>query len=133
MNPHSESIPESSVETLRISQVTPTTFETLFSRYRRVLYFVSYRILNNHQDAEEAVQNCLLSASNKVPRFEHECNFRSWLLRVLIDDALAIVYKKRIKSTHSQERILDSLNPSPATNGEQCSSQSCIPRLTVPG
>lgn len=102
MNAHSESIAESRGETLRISQLRPETFETLFSRYSRVLYFVSYRILKDHQDAEEAVQNCLLSASNKVPQCEHEGEFRSWLVRVLIDDALAILYKKRIDSRHSQ-------------------------------
>jgi DNA-directed RNA polymerase specialized sigma24 family protein len=56
MNPHSETIPESRGETLSISQVRPETFETMFSRYRHVLYLVSYRILNNHQDAKEAVQ-----------------------------------------------------------------------------
>jgi hypothetical protein len=54
-----------------------------------------------------------------VPRFEHEGSLRSWLVRVLIDDALAILYEKRIESTTSSGLIPDQLNPSPCTNGEQ--------------
>jgi hypothetical protein len=64
-----------------------------FSRYRRVLYRVAYRVLDNHQEAKDAVRNCLLAASRNAPRFENEGAFRSWLVRVLIDEALAILYK----------------------------------------
>jgi DNA-directed RNA polymerase specialized sigma24 family protein len=57
--------------------------------YSRVLYRVAYRVLENHQEAKEAVRNCLLAASSNAPRFENEGAFRSWLVRVLIDEALA--------------------------------------------
>jgi DNA-directed RNA polymerase specialized sigma24 family protein len=40
---------------------------------------VAYRMLDNHEEAEEAVQNCLRTAANNVPRFEHEGAFRCWL------------------------------------------------------
>jgi DNA-directed RNA polymerase specialized sigma24 family protein len=125
MTTNSESLPESRGETLSISQVPPETFEALSSRYRRVLYRVAFRVLRNHQDAEEAVRNCLRSASNNVPRFEHEGSFRSWLVRVLIDDALAILYEKRIESTTSSGLIPDPLNPSLCTNGEQLQLTEC--------
>jgi DNA-directed RNA polymerase specialized sigma24 family protein len=78
-----------------------------FSRYRRVLYRVAYRVLDNHQEAKDAVRNCLLAASGNAPRFENEGAFRSWLVRVLIDEALAILYKERIGTTMSPEPILD--------------------------
>jgi DNA-directed RNA polymerase specialized sigma24 family protein len=78
-----------------------------FSRYRRVLYRVAYRVLDNHQDAKDAVRNCLLAASCNAPRFKNEGAFRSWLVRALIDEALAILYKERIGRTMSPESILD--------------------------
>ncbi|WP_084080106.1 sigma factor [Edaphobacter aggregans] len=94
------------------------------SRYRRVLSLVAYRVLDNYEEAEDAVQNCLLAASCNVPQFENEGAFRNWLVRVLIDEALAIRYKDRIESTTLSEPILDSLNFSPPKNGEQCTSTS---------
>jgi DNA-directed RNA polymerase specialized sigma24 family protein len=83
------------------------SLDVLFSRYRRVLYRVAYRVLDNHQKAKDAVRNCLLAASCNVPRFENEGAFRSWLVRVLIDEALAILYEERIGSTTSPEPVLD--------------------------
>ncbi|MDX6457331.1 MAG: hypothetical protein QOJ51_224 [Acidobacteriaceae bacterium] len=83
------------------------SLDVLFSRYRRVLYRVAYRVLDNHQEANHAVRNCLLAASCNVPRFENEGAFRSWLVRVLIDEALAILYEERIGSIASPEPVLD--------------------------
>ena len=94
-------------ETRSKSQENPEALDVLFSRYRRVLYRIAYRVLENHEKAEDAVQNCLLAASCNVPRFDSEGAFRSWLVRVLIDEALAILYKERIGTTMSPEPILD--------------------------
>ena len=89
-------------------QENPDSLDVLFSRYRRVLYQVAYRVLDNHQEAKDAVRNCLLATSRNVPRFENEGAFRSWLVRVLIDEALAILYKERIGTAMPPEPILDS-------------------------
>jgi RNA polymerase sigma-70 factor (ECF subfamily) len=69
--------------------------DVLLLRYRRVLSLVAYRVLGNHEDAEDAVQNCLRTASDNVPRFEHEGALRSWLVRVLIDEAVMILSRQR--------------------------------------
>jgi DNA-directed RNA polymerase specialized sigma24 family protein len=94
-------------ETRSKRQENLDSLDVLFSRYRRVLYRVAYRVLDNHQDAKDAVRNCLLAASCSVPQFENEGAFRSWLVRVLIDEALAILYKERIGTTMPPEPILD--------------------------
>ena len=70
------------------------TLDVLFSRYRRLLSLIAYRVLGNDEDAEDAVQNCLRAASVRAPRFDHEGAFRSWLARVLIDEAVTILVKR---------------------------------------
>jgi RNA polymerase sigma factor (sigma-70 family) len=99
MNPHLESPSENRSETLAVTEENLETSEISISRYRRVLYFVARRVLGNHKDAEAAVQSCLLSISRSTPSFKHEGSFRSWLVRVLIDETLTILRKNRIKST----------------------------------
>jgi Sigma-70 region 2 len=69
--------------------------DVLFLRYRRVLSLIAYRILGNHEEAEDAVQNCIRVASDRALQFEHEGVFRSWLARVLIDEAVTILHKQR--------------------------------------
>lgn len=71
------------------------TLDVLLSRYRRVLSLIAYRVLGNHEAAERAVRNCVRIASDSGPRFDHEGAFRSWLARVLIDEAVTILYNQR--------------------------------------
>jgi RNA polymerase sigma factor (sigma-70 family) len=96
MNSNTES--ENRSEAVAVSQADLTTLETWIARYRRVLYFVAYRVLGNHMDAEDAVQNCMLSVRRKVPSLEHEGGFRACVIRVLMDEALAILRRNRLRS-----------------------------------
>jgi DNA-directed RNA polymerase specialized sigma24 family protein len=66
-------------------------FNVRFSRCYRLLHFIACRVLGSPERADNAVENCWLTASPNPPRFEYEGEFRSWLLRVLIDEALAIL------------------------------------------
>ena len=45
--------------------------------------------------AEDAVQNCWIRASRNLPSFESEGPFRSWIVRILISEALSILYQGR--------------------------------------
>ncbi len=79
-----------------VSEECLETYETSSLRYRHVLYFVAHRVLGNYSDAETAVESCIISVSGNVPSFKNEGSFRGWLVRVLIDEALAILRKKRM-------------------------------------
>jgi Sigma-70 region 2 len=61
-------------------------------RYRRLLHLVAHRVLSNPDGANIAVENCLLAASRHVRAFDCEGAFRSWLVRLAIDEALAILH-----------------------------------------
>lgn len=65
-------------------------FHTRFWRCYRLLHFLACRVLGGAEQADDAIENCWLTASRDPPQFEYEGAFRSWLVRVLIDEALAI-------------------------------------------
>ncbi len=67
------------------------TFDDLSSRYHHLLSVVAYRVLGNHVEAEQAVQKCLRAVSTNAPTFECEGAFRSWMVRLLIDEAVTIL------------------------------------------
>jgi hypothetical protein len=54
---------------------------------RGALHFIACRVLGGTEGAELAVLNCWLRASRNPPTFDREGAFRSWLLRILIDEA----------------------------------------------
>ena len=66
------------------------------ARYRRLLYFVADRVLGNPDKAVIAVEKCLYSAAQHVTAFDREGAFRSWLVRIAIDEALAILHGRRV-------------------------------------
>ena len=101
-------------------------FEILFSRYRPILYRLAQRILCIHEESEDAVQNCSLAAFRKLKSFKYEGAFRSWLARILVNEAITILRKRTYSSECSipQERgEAADLLPDPGPNPEQILSQ----------
>ncbi|SPM30820.1 RNA polymerase subunit sigma-70 [Mycobacterium terramassiliense] len=63
-------------------------FESLVAPYRRELHVHCYRILGSIQDAEDAVQETLLSAWQGLGGFEGRAALRTWLYRVATNRSL---------------------------------------------
>jgi len=61
---------------------------TLFHRHQRTLFHSALGIMGNHQDAEDALQDGLLSAFRNLNRFEGRSQFSTWLTRVVVNAAL---------------------------------------------
>ena len=79
-----------------------TEFDARFSRCYSLLHFVACRILGG-SEAENVIENCRVSASESSLEFEQEGAFRSWLVRVLIDEALAVLRKNRASNLNAGE------------------------------
>src|SRR5262249_9312514 len=75
-------------------QRDPSIFAQRFSRSYRLLHLIACRVLGDDKRAPLAIKNCWLSASRNPPRLEHEGAFRSWLVRGLIVEALAILRER---------------------------------------
>src|SRR5260221_10067105 len=71
--------------------------ETLFRRYQRPLFQTALRVLGNAEDAEDALQDGLLSAYRNLPRFERRSQFSTWLTRIVINAALMRRRSKRAR------------------------------------
>ena len=81
-------------------------FEDRFARCRRLLHFLAARILGSQDESEDAVRNCRAAASRNPPRFESEGAFRSWLARILIDEACALIRRKQFSLMRSSKSLL---------------------------
>jgi len=97
-------------ENIRMSndlRLQSAVFDARFSRCHGMLYFLAFRVLGSPERADDVVENCRMTASQNPPAFEYEGAFRSWLVRILIDEALVIVRQRE------NDGIKVGLNPGP--------------------
>jgi RNA polymerase sigma-70 factor, ECF subfamily len=80
--------------------------DTLFARNTRALYQTALRVLGNPEDAEEALQEGLLSAYRNLPRFEKRSQFSTWLTRIVINAALMRRRSKRARPAVSLDEVV---------------------------
>jgi RNA polymerase sigma-70 factor (ECF subfamily) len=62
-------------------------FCDLVTPHRRGLYLKALSIVRSEADAEEIAQNAVLKAFNKLSQFRHDSQFRTWLIRITINEA----------------------------------------------
>ena len=68
---------------------------SVFVRYRGALCARAYRILGSREDAEEVVQEAMVHAIEKLSTFEGRSRFSTWLTRIVINEALMRLRKRR--------------------------------------
>ena len=105
--------------------------DTLFARYTRPLYQTALRLLGNPQDAEDALQDGMLSAVRNLKRFEGRSKFSTWLTRIVINAALMRLRGQRARPTVSLDQDdteprdlgLEGRLPDPAPGPEEVCAQ----------
>jgi RNA polymerase sigma-70 factor, ECF subfamily len=101
--------------------------DALFARYTRPLYQTALRLLGNPEDAEDALQDGMLSAVRNLERFEGRSKFSTWLTRIVINAALMRLRSERARPAVSldqddpgqRELTLAGRLPDPAPDPEE--------------
>jgi len=70
-------------------------FEELVARHDRSLYTLARRIVGSAADAEEVVQETLLSVVEHLGDFAGQSTFRTWLVRIATNHALKVLRRRR--------------------------------------
>jgi len=81
-------------------------FEQLVRQYGGRLLAASKRLLSNHEDALDAVQDAFLSAFKSIESFDGRSRLSTWLHRI---DVNAALMKLRSKARHPKQSIDDLL------------------------
>jgi RNA polymerase sigma-70 factor, ECF subfamily len=81
-------------------------FSELVKRHSQQVYGVSLRMLKNHEDAEDNVQNVLCKAFNNIRQFEGNSRFSTWLVRITINEALMKLRKTQSDRAAKSTEVL---------------------------
>ncbi len=72
--------------------------ESLLLKYERQVFGVARRIVQQHQDAEEVTQQTFLSVIEHLGEFREESQFRTWLLHIATNHAVALLRKRAVRA-----------------------------------
>src|SRR5215469_17180492 len=82
-------------------------FGELCERHIKKVFRIIRSITRNREDAEDAVQDCLLNAFTHIKDFDERSRFTTWLTRIAINAALA-----KLRKNHRKREIPTS-DPNP--------------------
>jgi RNA polymerase sigma-70 factor (ECF subfamily) len=82
-------------------------FDEIVHRYEDRLYRLSFRMLGNHHDAMDAVQEILLKLLAALPKFQGRSRFGTWLYRLAANTCLDIRRKRGRTAADSLEAALE--------------------------
>jgi RNA polymerase sigma-70 factor (ECF subfamily) len=76
-------------------------FEELVKRYDLKLLRIACHVIQNREDAEEAVQDAFLKAYMNLNQFEGKASFSTWLTRIVVNESLMKLRKRNGRKEHS--------------------------------
>lgn len=83
-----------------------TAYEEVVRRHAGLLLQVARRLLGNDEDAQDAVQECLLSAFRSIESFQGQARLSTWLHRIVVNASLMRLRKRRRTHEVSIEALL---------------------------
>ena len=89
-----------------ILQGEKESFAVIISRYNQRLYRVGMGILNDDPEVEDAMQTAYIRAYENLPKFSFKSSFSTWLTRILINECL-LRLKKRKKTVMLDRELME--------------------------
>lgn len=93
----------------RIQSGEKEWYELIMRRYNPKLFRVGIAILKDESETEEAIQETYVKAYEKLNRFEHRSSFSTWLIRIMINEALARLRQKSHVFLFEQDEYAEAL------------------------
>lgn len=76
-----------------------TAFTTLIERHRHRLWAVALRTTGDPQDAEDALQDALISAFRRADQFRGDAAVTTWLHRIVVNASLDRIRRRTARPT----------------------------------
>jgi RNA polymerase sigma factor (sigma-70 family) len=80
----------------------PQVFKTMVAAYRAPLYRLALSILNDADEAEDAVQDTFVRAVRRLDRYQVGTDFKAWLYTIAVNTCRDYLRKRATRATLSQ-------------------------------
>lgn len=96
------------VAQLQNAETKKAAFKTLMDNYQQQLYSVIRKMLVDHEDTNDVLQEVFIKIWHKIESFNKESALFTWIYRIAVNEALQHIRKRR-REMHNQENYNASL------------------------
>jgi len=89
----------------RFTQGDNSAYAELIHRFEKRIYYLAYKMLGNHLDADEVVQETFVRIYNRRKELAGVANFTSFVIRVATNYAIDILRKRRGHGEISEDTV----------------------------
>lgn len=84
---------------LRSPDTVRAAFGEVIKEYSEPLYWLIRRMVRNHDDANDVLQNTFLKAWDNIENFRGEAKLSTWLYKIAINESLSHLERERRRET----------------------------------
>ncbi len=120
---------------LRDPKTQRQAFGLIVRQYSEQLYWQVRRIVLNHDDADDVMQNAMLKAWNNIGSFRSDSKLSTWLYRIVINESLDFVRRQKnidaVSADNTETGIANMLTADRYFDGDEAQAklQAAIARL----
>lgn len=102
-------------------------FELIVSAYSQRIYWHVRRMVNDHDDSNDLVQNVFIKIWENIGRFRGDSRLYTWIYRIASNEALNFIASRKRKSALSlsdhEEQVEGGVSQNPGPDGEEISKK----------
>ena len=111
-------------------------FNLLVKKYQQSIYYHIRRIVIDHDDTDDLVQNTFIKIFQNLEGFREDAQLYTWIYRIATNEALAFLKSKRNKFflpfKDVEQQLTNSLKDTPFFNGDEIELKLQKAILTLP-
>ena len=111
-------------------------FNLLLKKYQQKIYWHVRRMVIDHDDADDLVQDVFIKVWKNLPGFRNDAQLYTWMYRIATNECITFLNKKKQKNNISLDdvdfELADTLADSAYFNGEQAQMKLQQAILTLP-
>ena len=91
----------------RASNGDASAFNELMGLHERRMYAVSLRMCNNHEDAQDCLQEAMIRIYRAISSFKGQSSFSTWVYRITMNTCLDELRRRKNRPNTSLDGLLD--------------------------
>lgn len=85
-------------------------FNLLLTKYQQKIYWHIRRLVINHDDADDLVQDVFIKVWKNLANFRNDSQLYTWLYRIASNESITFLNRKKLKNNISLDLEQDGLN-----------------------